>query len=510
VLIEKKSGKMKRTPTNGGTLQLKPMNKAQSEKPAEEALRKSEERYHSLFQSMLEGFAYCRMIFDDNGRPIDFVYLDVNHAFSQLTGLKDVVGKRVTEVIPGIKEANPELFEIYGRVALTGKPEKFEIDLKSLAISLAVSVSSPAKGDFVAVFESITERKRLQEQINLLQKKEYNAILQTSVDGFWRVDASGRFLDVNDAYSRMSGYRRDELLKMRIQDVEAKKSVEEIAQQIRKLIAVGSDRFETRHRRKDGKLIDIDVSARYIESGGGQFLGFLRDITERKMIEKRLHQAERLAAIGETAAMVGHDLRNPLQGIAGAVHLLRRESLTAEERDEMLQLIQKNVEYSDAIVRDLSEYSAEIQLKLVETTLKSITGGAIQAVKVPEKVIVQDLSKDHPAFRVDLDKMRRVFINLIENAIDAMPQGGTLIISSKQSNGDVEIALSDTGSGMPENVIENLWEPLQTTKAKGLGLGLAICKRITDAHGGIISVKSKAGEGTTVTIRLPIKPEQRR
>jgi len=99
--------------------------------------------------------------------------------------------------------------------------------------------------------------------------------------------------------------------------------------------------------------------------------------------------------------------------------------------------------------------------------------------------------------------MTRVFINLIENAIDAMPQGGTLTISSKESDRTVEITFSDTGSGMSEKVMEDLWKPLRTTKAKGLGLGLAICKRIVDAHRGEISIKSKEGEGTTATIRLP-------
>ncbi len=107
---------------------------------------------------------------------------------------------------------------------------------------------------------------------------------------------------------------------------------------------------------------------------------------------ERLLRSERLAAIGETAAMVGHDLRNPLQGIAGAIHLLKQESLTAEERNEMLQVIEKSVHYSDSIIRDLSDYSAEIQLKLAEATPKSITRDAIGAVKVPQNVTVQDLS----------------------------------------------------------------------------------------------------------------------
>jgi len=101
---------------------------------------------------------------------------------------------------------------------------------------------------------------------------------------------------------------------------------------------------------------------------------------------------------------------------------------------------------------------------------------------------------------------RYQYRSLIENAIDAMPQGGTLTISSKKSDGNVEIALTDTGSTIPKKVMENLWKPLQTTKAKGLGLGLAICKRIMDAHGGSMSVKSEVGKGTTLTMQLPIRP----
>ncbi|HXZ98222.1 MAG TPA: PAS domain S-box protein [Candidatus Acidoferrum sp.] len=230
------------------------------------------------------------------------------------------------------------------------------------------------------------------------------------------------------------------------------------------------------------------------------------DFTERKKMEERLLRSQRLAAIGETAMMVAHDLRNPLQGIAGATYLLQQDSLSARETTELLQLVQDNIEYSDAIVRDLLDYSTEIHLTLAETTPSSITRQAIQTIKIPEKIAVQDSSEDHVKLRADLDRMRRVFVNVIENAIDAMPQGGTLMVSSKQLDGSVEIAVSDTGSGMPEKVLQNLWRPLQTTKAKGLGLGLAICKRIVDAHGGTISVSSRTGEGTTVTVRLPIKP----
>jgi PAS domain S-box-containing protein len=135
-------------------------------KRADEALRESEERYRSLFENMLEGFAYCRILFDDRDRPVGFSYLAVNSAFKRLAGPKEVVGKPVSEVIPGIKELSPELFEACGRVALTGQPEQFEFDFKSLGSWLFISVYSTEKGYFVAVFEDITKRKRAEEALH--------------------------------------------------------------------------------------------------------------------------------------------------------------------------------------------------------------------------------------------------------------------------------------------------------------------------------------------------------
>ena len=128
-------------------------------KKAEEALRESEAGYQQLFENMVEGFASCRLIYDEAGSPCDFVYLSINKVFEELTGLKDVVGKRVSEVIPGIRESNPELLEIYGRVGITGQPERFETFVPPLGIWFSISVYSTEKGSFVAVFDNITARK---------------------------------------------------------------------------------------------------------------------------------------------------------------------------------------------------------------------------------------------------------------------------------------------------------------------------------------------------------------
>ncbi len=141
---------------------------------AVERIRESENKYRSLFENMMNGIAVCKVIFDENDRAVDFVYLDVNNSFSRITGLEDVLGRNATDLIPGIRETNPELFEIYGRCALTGSPEKFESYVEPLKIWFNISVFCPEKGYFIAVFENITERKNSEEIIrkNLREKEE--------------------------------------------------------------------------------------------------------------------------------------------------------------------------------------------------------------------------------------------------------------------------------------------------------------------------------------------------
>ena len=139
------------------------MNDRPETPPSANALRESEEWYRTLFNSMLEGFVYCRMLFDDEGQPADWVHLSVNPAYEQITGLKNIAGKKVTEAIPGIKESFPELFEVFGRVVRTGTPEQFEINFTPISRWLNISVYRPKKDHFVAVFEDITERKHAEE-----------------------------------------------------------------------------------------------------------------------------------------------------------------------------------------------------------------------------------------------------------------------------------------------------------------------------------------------------------
>jgi len=182
-----------------------------------DSLKVSEERYRSLFENMLEGFGYHKMLFED-GKPQDYVFLNANDSFERLTGLKNVIGKKVTDVIPGIKESNPELFEIYGRVALTGQPEKFETYVESLGSWFSVSVYSPEREHFVSVFDNITEHKRAQEALRASEEK-YRASFNNAAVGIDLVDRHGRFVEVNDTLSNFFGYTGEELRNLSILDV---------------------------------------------------------------------------------------------------------------------------------------------------------------------------------------------------------------------------------------------------------------------------------------------------
>jgi len=231
--------------------------------------------------------------------------------------------------------------------------------------------------------------------------------------------------------------------------------------------------------------------------------------SQLKEAQNQLLKSERLAAIGELAAMVGHDLRNPLTGIDGATYYLKTKfgSEMDEKTREMFEIIEKDIECANNIITDLLEYSREIRLEMAETNPKSIMKETLSMIKVPENIQVLDFTQSEPKIEVDAERIQRVFVNIIQNAFDSMPEGGKLTIKSHEVDGSLEIAFQDTGTGMPRGVLKKIWTPLFTTKAKGMGLGLSICKRFVEAHGGRISVKSKVGVGTTFRVTLPVRTE---
>jgi signal transduction histidine kinase len=209
--------------------------------------------------------------------------------------------------------------------------------------------------------------------------------------------------------------------------------------------------------------------------------------------------------------MIGHDLRNPLAGIKNASYYLKKketQSLSAQSK-EMLEIIDRCVGHSNKIINDLLDYSREIRLEQKETSIDNLLIQALAMVQIPKKVTVVKQVTEPSKLKVDPDKLERVFINLIKNAVDAMPDGGSISIICKEENNHLELSFTDTGMGISDEALPKLFSPLSTTKAQGMGFGLAICKRIVEAHGGTISFKTAKGKGTTFTVILPIEPTQK-
>ncbi len=216
----------------------------------------------------------------------------------------------------------------------------------------------------------------------------------------------------------------------------------------------------------------------------------------------------KLEGMNEVSIMVAHDLRNPLAGIRNANYFLRRKYSQAVGSDGdvmlMLQKIDECITYSDKVVQNLLDYSSEIKLDKIKVSSKSLVDMALSKFVLPGNVNLINEASDELLVSVDTTKIERVVTNIVSNAIDAMPNGGTLKITSKKVKGTIELKFSDTGIGMSKQVLDKLWTPFFTTKAKGLGIGLSICKRIIDTHQGKIKVQSVEGKGTCFSVFLPV------
>jgi PAS domain S-box-containing protein len=876
----------------------------------EETLAKTARMFSSLFKNMSSAFAYHKMLYDDNRKPVDYVFLEVNEQFEKNTGLKreKVLGKRVTEVLPDMGKDTTRWIEVYGTVAETGEPVKFESYSEPLGKWFSVSAYSPELGHFAAVFEDITQRKKAEQELfynatllknisdavistdvdfniltwnkaaertygftaeeaigkkagllletefpkssrkkimqrflkdgfwrgEVIQKRKdgkrltilsstalikdhearpvgavsvnrdvterreaeelYRNVIQTSIDSFWVINEEGKFLDVNPAYCKLIGYSRAELVKMSIQDVEANESPKKMLQHIKKIKQRGRDRFETRQRRKNGQVVDVEVVVKYMTGDDGRIFAFAhnitrrkrneeaikqsevryreladsitdpffaidsnlrctywnkasetltgikaktaigkhvfdvfsndeptrravkvyrevirtkkprvfvneypigdsnvffeihayptkdgisvfsRDITDRKKAEKALmeseekervraeelktildavpaavwiakdpesHQiagnrqsyailrlseganasmsapeherptnyrvlkdqrelkpeempvqlaakgealrdfefaieftdgairhllgnacplydaegkprgsvaafiditerkamqnkledyskhleklieektkqlkdAERLAAIGETAGMIGHDIRNPLQAIIGELYLSKDclqslpENAAKHELADSVRVIEEQTFYIDKIVTDLQDYAKPLAPHIEEVDLENIVDSVLSTVDIPENIeITYSIEKGYPKLLIDSSYMKRILTNLVNNAVQAMPDGGTLTITAYQKDQQAFVSVEDTGEGIPEEARTKIFKPLFTTKAKGQGFGLPVAKKLTVALDGTITFESEKGKGTKFIIQFPHNP----
>jgi len=380
--------------------------------------------------------------------------------------------------------------------------------------------SRQAQGGWLAIVRDVTESRR--------KDQEYKTIIQTTIDGFWLTDMQGRFLDVNDAYCKLTGYSREDLLTMRIRDIEAIEKPEETSARIAKIQDTGGDRFETRHRCKDGRVIDVEISVNYARTDGGKMFVFIRDITERKRIQedlRRLYEREHalrqeveaeMKKRGDFARILVHELKTPLTAIIASSELLD-EGIETDLRKRITENIRRstlNLNRRVSELLDISQGEAGIlQLKPIEVTPRELFSQVVESMSPVlanhKQSLVTEIPATLPRIVVDKDRLQQVLFNLIDNAVKYSPEGGRIILRVVPEDGHLLVSVRDNGGGIAKDEQTQLFNPYTRLEGAekrtgGMGLGLAICRIIVELHGGRIWVESEENKGSTFTFRIPL------
>lgn len=452
---------------------------------------------------------------------LDGKFIDTNRASLKQLGLtkEEVLGKNVYDVVA--PEDRQRAIEGSFKVLETGKVvNQVRVQRKDgscFFAEIATTLIYDADNKpyvFLGVTRDITERKEIEEALRESEQL-YRTIFDNSEDAFQLVkvlyDVKGDpssyvFLKVNSAYESLTGHDSSEIVG---------KHVEEIYPQAEPyLITIYSDIAKT------GKSNHFEIynkdSQRWYDVyafpyAKDQVAALFRDITTRKNLERQLQEKERMAAIGETAGMVGHDLRNPLQAIVSELYLAQSELKALPEGqlkaslNESFTDISEQVAYMDKIVSDLQTFVKPLEVYKQIVDLSELAASTVEHVEFPENIEVILNLEEGLKVETDPQLLRRVLINLITNAVQAMPDGGKLTLeSSDDGKGHVQISVKDTGIGIPDSIKPKIFTPLFTTKSKGQGFGLAVCKRVIEAQGGSINFESQVSKGTTFMVELPL------
>ena len=363
----------------------------------------------------------------------------------------------------------------------------------------------------------------------LAEEEKYKSILQTAVDGFWLSDLQGRLLEVNDSYCRMSGYSKEELLSMYIPEVEGNMGPAEVAAKIDGVLKNGHDRFETRHRHKNGKLYHVEVSVQYLAIDGGKLVTFLRDINvlkeaeeEKKILQGQLLQAQKMESIGRLAGGVAHDFNNMLGVMFGYAELALEDTGPDQPQYSALCEIKEAAQRSADITRQLLAFARRETINPQVLDLNTTISDMLNMIQrlIGENILLTWLPGEHIwPVEIDPSQLNQVLINLCINARDAIEGTGKLTVETDMIQIDedfcqnnlgfvpgefVLLSVSDDGCGMDKETLQMIFEPFYTTKSmdKGTGLGLATVYGIVKQNNGFINVYSEPAKGTTINIYL--------
>jgi|GEM_PF-2173775 len=544
-------------------------------KTMRESMRASEGNYRQLFREMLGGLAVHEIICDEDGRPVDYRFLDVSPGFEKLTGLKaaDLIGKTVLQVLP---DTEPIWIERYGRVALTREPAQFEHYSQALSKYFEARAFSPEAGKFATIFYDVTERTQaellMRARLRLGEYAETHTLAETlqktldevceitdspigfyhtvgadqqsislqawstrtlqeyctvaNLEGHYPLNAAGVWADAIRLRQPMTHNDYAALPNRRgLPEGHAALQRELVVPILRNdlvvaILGVGNKSIEYTHRDVELATYFADGAWEVVERKHTQeqlahyTLHLEKMVDERtnelSLAQEQLLRQERLATLGQLAGSVSHELRNPLAVITNSIYFLRLiQPDSAEKVKEYHQIIQSEAERAGKIIGDLLDFSRMKSAERDVLDVRRLINSTLERFHKPEGVQFNlSIAPQLPRVFADEQQVTQVLGNLLTNAYQALPStGGKLLIEACQQDDMIEICVQDNGSGIvPENMAR-LFEPLFTTKGYGIGLGLALSKKLIELNQGRIEARSRPGEGATFTIYLPIAPD---
>lgn len=482
-------------------------------KQAEISLQESENRFHDLFEKAPLGY---------QSLDIDGKFIEVNHAWLETFGYKreEVIGKwfgdfLAPEYVQAFRDRFP-IFKAQGKI----HSEFFMVhkDGNKRYITFDGRIGHNANGSFKqthCILKDETERKTVQEDL-VKSEIKYRTIVENVTDALYIHDFNGCIIDCNDAACRMSGYSRDELIGHSLSMLDSDENKRLLPDRMQRLLQENMIIFEGSHIRKDGSTVPIEVCGKVVSrDNDGIIQGFVRDVTARKRAEEVLVRTQKLESLGVLASGIAHDFNNLLGGIFASIDMAR--VLTKDEHAAAhLAKAVATIDRVRGLTKQLLTFAkGGAPVKRVEQLSHFVEETARFALSGSSVSLSVDVRGELSPCSVDRNQIGQVIENIVINAQQAMPSGGTIELSAENrelrehehaplpAGRYVCISVTDHGVGIPKELRNRIFDPFFTTKSMGHGLGLATCYSIINKHGGYIDVDSEPGRGTSVHVYLP-------
>jgi PAS domain S-box-containing protein len=494
---------------------------------------KLEKDFQMLFESMVEGFALHEMIYDESGHAIDYRFISVNPAFSQMTGLDpvEIVGKTVHEVLPEIDDAWVQTYE---KVVQSGEPARFSKRSENLDRYYDVVAYRTSPGQFATIIRDVSEQKRAEAQMQESEER-FRAISEYSHNAICIVNEAGKIIWANENLVDLSGFSREQLLNAEsFGQFIAPESMRFVVDNFLK--AMRGETYEHHYQfiflRADGEkrtaekyMMDIRDrhGHRYLVISILDITDRIRYEEEKRKMQEELTQAQKMESIGRLAGGVAHDFNNMLAIILGYAEMMIGELTEDHPFHEGMQQILEAGRRSRDLTRQLLAFARKQTLEMRRLNINSVIGGFEKMLRrtLRENIRIELSLDPYPClFHGDVGQIEQVLLNLAVNAQDAMPNGGTLLIETgktllEESDAIIQdggnagwylaLSITDTGIGMDDETVKRVFDPFFTTKelGRGTGLGLSTVYGIVRQHDGHVSVTSEPGQGTTFRVFLP-------